>query len=70
MGYFRVELGKNLLMIESNIAWATPGTFTVHNVPCSVEGDDCDAGHHTFVDPSRDVASVHRRLRQHASGAL
>jgi hypothetical protein len=70
MGYFRIELGKNLLMIESNVAWATPGTFTVHNVPCSVKGDDCVAGHLTYVDPSRDIAAVQRRLRQHARAAL
>lgn len=29
MGFFRVELGKYLLMIESNVAWATPGTFSM-----------------------------------------
>lgn len=70
LGYFRIELGKNLLMIESNIAWATPGTFTVHNVPCSVEGDDCDEGQFTYVDPSRDIAAVQRRLRHHTTVEL
>ena len=28
MGFFRIQLGKNLLMIESSIVWATPGTFS------------------------------------------
>jgi len=28
MGFFRLQLGLNLLGIESNIAWATPGHFT------------------------------------------
>jgi cathepsin X len=28
LGFFRIELGKNLLMIESKIAWATPGSFS------------------------------------------
>jgi hypothetical protein len=29
MGHMRLEMGKNLLGIESDIAWATPGEFTV-----------------------------------------
>ena len=29
LGFFRVELGKNLLGIETHITWATPGIFTV-----------------------------------------
>ena len=28
MGYFRIELGCNLLLIETNIAWATPGSYS------------------------------------------
>ena len=28
MGFFRLQLGQNLLGIESNIAWAVPGPFT------------------------------------------
>jgi hypothetical protein len=65
MGFFRVELGKNLLMIESNVAWATPGTFSTVNYPCS-KGKDGDANclaHHEYVDPSHDLAAVKRRLR-------
>lgn len=62
MGFFRVELGKNLLMIESKITWAMPGTFSVSNYPCSVDGDSCLI-HHDVVDPSNDMAAVKRRLR-------
>lgn len=29
MSYFRIELGKNLLMIESKIVWVTPESFSV-----------------------------------------
>lgn len=35
MSYFRIVMGHNALGIESEIAWATPGTFTVDNVPCT-----------------------------------
>jgi cathepsin X len=55
MGFFRVELGINLLLIESNIAWATPGTYSEWNVPCSAAGDDCQPPSmttHVYVDPS------------------
>jgi len=37
LGFFRIELGKNLLMIESNVAWATPGAYTVSNFPWYVK---------------------------------
>eukprot|EP00573_Skeletonema_grethae_P005806 CAMPEP_0201695070 /NCGR_PEP_ID=MMETSP0578-20130828/7138_1 /ASSEMBLY_ACC=CAM_ASM_000663 /TAXON_ID=267565 /ORGANISM="Skeletonema grethea, Strain CCMP 1804" /LENGTH=386 /DNA_ID=CAMNT_0048180859 /DNA_START=44 /DNA_END=1200 /DNA_ORIENTATION=+ len=38
-GFFRIELGRNLLGVEENLAWATPGTWTTF-------GDDC---HDTYV---------------------
>jgi hypothetical protein len=63
MGFFRVELGKNLLMIESNVAWATPGTFSTTNYPCSEGSGNCLA-HHDYVDPSNDMELVERRLRE------
>lgn len=59
MGFFRIAAGKNLMGIESAVAWATPGTFTVQNVPCSEDGAECGgvsqktrfvAQH--YVDPS------------------
>jgi hypothetical protein len=62
MGFFRVELGKNLLMIESNVAWATPGTFSTTNYPCFETNANCLA-HHDYIDPSNDMAAVQRRLQ-------
>lgn len=48
LGFFRIELGRNLLGVEENFAWATPGTWTTF-------GDDC---HDTYVDASSDVLSI------------
>lgn len=31
LGFFRVEMGRNLLGIESHLAWAVPGEFTTRN---------------------------------------
>ena len=45
MGFFRIELGRNLLGVEENFAWATPNTWMS-------DGDDC---HNTYIDASRDV---------------
>lgn len=67
MGFGRIAAGKNMLGIEDHVAWVTPGTFTVDNVPCSEDGKDCGGEeqiHHkgaptmrkfvsqTYVDPS------------------
>jgi hypothetical protein len=71
MGYMRIQAGKNLLGIEGEVAWATPGTFTVHNFPCSEDGSNClidknkpfsPVGTHFYQDPSKNVAAVHERL--------
>ena len=51
MGFFRIELGRNLLGVEENLAWATPGTWTTF-------GDDC---HDTYIDVSSDVLSIQLR---------
>jgi len=41
-GYFRVEMGKNSLSIESGCSWAVPGAFTDHdNFPCFEGGENC-----------------------------
>lgn len=48
MGFFRIELGRNLLGIEDNFAWATPAQWTA-----SV--DDC---HSRYIDPSVDVTAL------------
>ncbi len=65
LGFFRLELGKNLLGIESHIVWATPGLFTIQNYPCNEDGKNClpDEAHY-YRDPSRDIATVKRRLRR------
>jgi hypothetical protein len=61
MGYMRLEIGKNLLGIEGEVAWATPGTFTVANYPCYENGENC-VEQKTYVDPSQNSVEVQRRL--------
>lgn len=66
MGYMRLEVGKNLLGIEGEVAWVTPGQFTVHNFPCSEDGKNCviksAVTTQTFHDPSKDTEALERRL--------
>jgi cathepsin X len=62
MGFFRIGMGKNLLGIESDIAWATPGEFTVNNFPCDEDGKNCNGGAQQYLDPSSDVEAMQRRL--------
>jgi hypothetical protein len=74
MGYMRLEAGKNLLGIEGEVAWATPGAFTIHNFPCSEDGKNCNdhkkkgpkasVGTHFYQDPSTNLPAVlaQRRL--------
>lgn len=66
-------LGWNILGIESMIAWATPGQFSVANFPCEeggakCRGDEGESGgsHRTqfYVDPSSDIIAVQRKLRE------
>jgi len=60
LGYFRIIAGYDALGIESQIVWATPGQFTMHNYPCNEGGENC-AGDtkgeavqtHYYVDPSK-----------------
>jgi hypothetical protein len=63
MGFFRILMGKNLLGIEGEIAWATPGQFTVDNFPCAEDGKNCNT--HIYQDPSENVEAVQRRLTEH-----
>ena len=63
MGFFRIAMGQNLLGIEGEIAWATPGQFTVDNFPCSEDGKNCNT--HIYQDPSNDVEAVQRRMTAH-----
>jgi len=65
MGYFRILAGKNVLGVEENIAWATPGQYTTRNFPCSEDGTNCSPDAETYVDPSTDVDAVQRRLQVH-----
>jgi len=67
MGFFRVEMGRNLLGIEDHLAWATPRRYSVTNVPCSKDGAECGdsvafGGSMLYVDPSADIKAVRRRL--------
>lgn len=69
MGFFRVAMGRNLLGIEEHIAWATPGRYSVTNVPCSEDGAECGDNSAfresaLYVDPSNDIKAVRRRLRK------
>ena len=64
----RVIMGHNALGIESEVSWATPGTFTVTNFPCNEDGSNCrmEKGHMKYVDPSKNVQSLNDRLAQHS----
>jgi cathepsin X len=46
MGFFRIELGKNSLGIEDDVAWATPKTWTEHNYHVD------NFVNNVYVDPS------------------
>lgn len=64
MGFVRVAMGKNLLGIEEEIAWATPATCTVDNFPCDEDGRNCSPSEHTYVDPSLDIGAMQRRIQR------
>jgi hypothetical protein len=36
-----VLLGENVLGIESEVVWATPGVFSNTNYPCDKDGSNC-----------------------------
>lgn len=63
LSFFRIELGINLLGIETEVSWATPDFFTIHNVPCVDDGSNCrnDTNSMHYLDPSVSV-SYGRRL--------
>jgi len=50
-GYFRLERGTNALDIESECAWATPGSYTTQNFKCYVDGSNCVTTNQ-YTDPS------------------
>jgi cathepsin X len=41
MGFMRLVLGDNQLGIEKTCAYAIPGAWTEHNVPCYEDGSNC-----------------------------
>ncbi|KAG7361557.1 outer membrane autotransporter barrel domain containing protein [Nitzschia inconspicua] len=61
MGYMRLEMGKNLLGIEGEIAWVVPGSFTTTNYACFEDGSNCVV-HENYVDPSNNLAELKTRL--------
>jgi cathepsin X len=74
MGYVRVKMGHNILGIESEIAWATPGSWTEKNFPCSEDGKNCSPQPNyvsrSYVDPSHDVEAVQMRLQAENKAAI
>jgi hypothetical protein len=69
MGYFRIKAGENILGIEEEIVWATPGQFTIMNYPCNEDGSDCGRASTTqhYIDPAWSSELIQRRLDQHHS---
>jgi cathepsin X len=43
LGFMRLVLGENQLGIEKTCAFALPGNWTMHNVPCYEDGSNCSA---------------------------
>ena len=58
LSFFRVELGKNLLMIESNIAWVTPGSWATWKMGNQEKGG---LTHHEYMDPSLNLEQAPAR---------
>ena len=62
MGYFRILAGRNSLGIEMEVAWATPGIFTVNNFACYEDGSNCVTSVE-YEDPSKNMEKLERRLK-------
>lgn len=71
LSFFRLEMGYNLLGIESQVAWAIPGNFTTveNTVHCHEDGSNCDGGdesvrlvQHFWNDPSMNGIPFGRRV--------
>ena len=80
LGFFRIELGKNLLGIESHISWAVPGSYSVTNFPCLKDGSNCmpkKKKHESmttttteyFIDPSKHPERIMKQRLRQASAA-
>lgn len=64
LGYFRIETGHNSLGIEGEVVWATPGSWTVENVPCYESGENCGpSSSQQYIDPSLKLDLIKKRLR-------
>jgi len=75
MGFLRVEMGKNILGLEGEVAWVTPGSWTEVNFPCAENGANCNSGNGAgagfgktdgamfYKDPSNDLEAIQRRLQ-------
>jgi len=51
--FFRIEMGFNVLGIETEISFATPGTFSIHNRACLADGTCFDRSSHVqYLDSS------------------
>ena len=64
MGFFRIEMGQDILGIESHVVWATPRSWTVVNLPCKKNSGNCGRDTQTYVDPSNGVDAIRRRLHR------
>jgi hypothetical protein len=61
---------QNSLGIESQVAWATPGSFTIQNVPCNEDASNCKDSSllaHIYEDPSTHHQINNNKLRQKSS---
>ena len=56
-------MGHNMLGLEMSVAWAIPGSFTVHNFSCNEDGKNCGAETQFYVDPSEYIDAVQRCLQ-------
>jgi len=70
LGYFRIETGHNSLGIESEVAWATPDTWTILNKRCYSSGSNCHPSSPSYyssekyVDPSTNNRSYGKVLNE------
>ena len=65
MGYIRVEMGKNVLGLESDISWATLGSWTEDTYKYDTNRENFNNVRGGIsVNPSEDVEAVKRRLRE------
>jgi cathepsin X len=70
-GFFRIVMGRNSLGIESEVAWASPGDFTINNYPCNEDASNCGGAERaqqmmsaSYIDPSNNPTALLRRLKR------